>query len=225
MTERHPRAVIFDWDNTLVDSFPAIHQSLVATFTAMGHSPWSYEETRARARRSLRDSFPGLFGDRWEEARDHFYRHFAAHHMQALQPLAGAAELLQALHQSGCPMGVVSNKSGPYLRAEVEALGWQRYFVRVVGAQDAEADKPHPACVGLVLATAGLGAGRDVWLVGDTALDMECARAAGCTPVLVGEPIDDVSAHPPVHHAQDLPALRQLITNFWAGLVTDCPLT
>jgi phosphoglycolate phosphatase len=191
----------------------------------MGQVPWSYEETRTRARRSLRDSFPGLFGTRWEEARDAFYSHFAAHHMQALQPLAGAAELLQTLHQADCPMGVVSNKSGPFLRAEVAALGWQHYFRRVVGAQDAEADKPHPACVGLVLASAGLQAGPEVWLVGDTALDMECARAAGCTPVLVGTPVDDLSAHPPAHHARDLAALRHLITNFWAGLVTDGPLT
>jgi phosphoglycolate phosphatase len=222
---RAPTAVIFDWDNTLVDSFPAIHRSLAATFIAMGQVPWTYEETRARARLSLRDSFPGLFGNRWEAARDLFYQHFSEHHMEALRPIAGAAALLELLDQAGCPMGIVSNKMGTYLRSEVAALGWGRYFRRVVGAQDAASDKPHPACVGLVLETVGLASGASVWLVGDTATDMECAHAAGCTPVLVGDTQDDLSRHPPLHQTSDLVVLADLITKFWAGLVTECPLT
>jgi len=107
---RAPTAIIFDWDNTLVDSFPAIHGALVATLVAMGHAPWTYEETRARARRSLRDSFPDLFGARWEEARDHFYRHFAAHHMQDLQPIAGAHALLEALDRAGVVAALVGDE-------------------------------------------------------------------------------------------------------------------
>ena len=220
-----PKAVIFDWDNTLVDSFPAIHAALVSTLVAMGHEPWTYEETRARARRSLRDSFPDLFGARWEEARDHFYRHFADHPMRDLQPIAGAEALLEGLARAGCPMGIVSNKMGPYLRTEIEALGWSRFFLRAVGAQDAGSDKPHPECVTLVLATAGLAASSEVWLVGDTAVDMECAHAAGVTSVLVGETGDDLSRHPPVHRVGSLAELGTLITKFWAGLVTDCRVT
>ena len=222
---RAPKAIIFDWDNTLVDSFPAIHGALVATLIAMGHAPWSYEETRARARRSLRDSFPELFGARWEEARDHFYRHFADHHMRDLRPITGSQALLEALAGAGCPMGIVSNKMGSYLRAEIEALGWSRYFLRAVGAQDAASDKPHPECVALVLAAAGLAAAPDIWLVGDTALDMECAHAAGVTAVLVGDTGDDVARHPPAHRVGSLPELENLITKFWAGLVTECRVT
>ena len=222
---RAPKAIIFDWDNTLVDSFPAIHGSLVATLTAMGHEPWTYEETRARARRSLRDSFPDLFGARWEEARDHFYGHFAAHHMQELKPIEGSEPLLTALKRAGCPMGVVSNKNGAYLRAEIEALGWSGYFLRAIGAQDAGSDKPHPECVHLVLATAGLAAASDIWLVGDTALDMECAHAAGVTPVLVGDTGDNLADHPPAYRVSTLAELGTLITKFWAGLVTECRST
>ena len=70
-----PRAILFDWDNTLVDSWPVIHQSLGATFDAMGHEPWSFEETKINVRLSLRDSFPKMFGDRWQDARRPFKRH------------------------------------------------------------------------------------------------------------------------------------------------------
>jgi phosphoglycolate phosphatase len=66
---RPPRAVLFDWDNTLVDNWATITEAFNATLTAMGHRPWTIEETRARVRASLRDSFPKLFGERWEEAK------------------------------------------------------------------------------------------------------------------------------------------------------------
>ena len=61
-----PRGILFDWDNTLVDSWAVIHEALVVTFEAMGLAPWTLDETKQRARHSLRDAFPRLFGPRWE---------------------------------------------------------------------------------------------------------------------------------------------------------------
>src|SRR5581483_4133747 len=142
-----PRAVLFDWDNTLVDNWPTIHDALNATFAAMGHPAWSLAETRERVRASLRDSFPNMFGDRWEAARDIFYARFEACHIETLAPLPGAEPLLGELHARGVYLGVVSNKTGAYLRKEAAALGWERHLTRLVGAQDAVRDKPDRAPV------------------------------------------------------------------------------
>ncbi|MBI3513164.1 MAG: HAD family hydrolase, partial [Proteobacteria bacterium] len=187
MSAELPRAILFDWDNTLVDNWPTIHDALNTTLAAMGHPTWSLAETRARVRASLRDSFPVMFGARWEAARDIFYARFEARHIETLAPLPGAAALLNALHARGVYLGVVSNKTGRYLRKEAAALGWTGRFGRLVGAQDAAVDKPHRAPVDLALADAGMVAGPAVWFVGDTAMDMRCAYAAGCTAVLVGD--------------------------------------
>ena len=65
-----PRAILFDWDNTLVDTWPTIIECYRATFTAFGSAPWTDQEVRDRAHGSLRDHFPVLFGaeaDRAEE--------------------------------------------------------------------------------------------------------------------------------------------------------------
>ncbi len=197
-----PRALVFDWDNTLVDSWTTIHEALVLTFTAMGREPWTLEETKARVRHSLRDAFPPLFGDRWEEARKLYLDHFTAIHIERLEPIAGAGEMLSEAKAAGLYLAVLSNKTGRILRREAEHLGWSGYFASLVGAGDARADKPDPAAMQLALT--GCVHGSDaIWYVGDTALDMECASRAACTGVLLGayDPQDPGFVNfPPARH-------------------------
>jgi len=181
-----PRALIFDWDNTLVDSWDAIHHALVVTFTAMGHEPWTLSDTKAKVRRSLRDAFPAIFGERWDEARKLYLDTFTATHLERIAPAPGAADLLAELAARGHYLAVVSNKTGPVLRREAAHLGWTPFFRRLVGAGDAAADKPDAAPVRLALEGSGIEPDETVWYVGDTAIDMECAANSGCHGVLIG---------------------------------------
>ena len=209
-----PRAIIFDWDNTLVDTWGVIHESLNATLRAFGHQPWSLDEARTRVRKSMRDSFPLLFGDRWEDASRVFYDAYKAIHLERLTPVPGAEEVLRALTEDGLYLAVVSNKRGEHLRTEAAHLGWERYFGRMIGAADAARDKP--ACEPIDLALAGSGIDRNggVWFAGDADIDLECAFNANLVPVLVrAQPPDpgEFAAHPPVHHLADLRALAALV--------------
>jgi len=181
-----PRAILFDWDNTLVDSWATIHEALNAVMAAMDKPLWSLQQTKDRVRLSLRESFPIHFGDRWEEARQIYLDAFRAIHLERLDPLPGRGELLKGLAVAGIYLGVVSNKTGALLRRETEELGWTGLFGSVVGAGDAVADKPDAAPVALALAASGIEPSEAVWLVGDTGVDMECARNSGCVPVLLG---------------------------------------
>lgn len=204
MSEPAPVALVFDWDNTLVDAWPGVAGALNAALTAFGHRPWSLAEVRGRVRQSLRDSFPALFGEAWEQARDVFYAALEKCHLQHVTPLPGAAETLSRARERGLALAVVSNKTGRYLRREAEALGWSAQFATLVGAGDAEADKPHPAPMRLALASLGVTAGPQVWYVGDTALDMQAARNAGVLPVLIGDAAHDggpARARPALHLA------------------------
>ena len=180
-----PNAILFDWDNTLVDNWPTIHRALNAALAAMGQGTWTFEETLARVRESMRDSFPRMFGDRWPEARDIFYAAFREGHLDDLETVPGASDALSALHAAGVPLGVVSNKTGALLRAEAAHLGWSGYFGAIVGAGDAPADKPDPAPIRMALEAMGHQPGAGVWYVGDAAIDIVCARAAGCQGVLI----------------------------------------
>jgi phosphoglycolate phosphatase len=181
-----PRAILFDWDNTLVDSWATIYEALNAVMSAMQKPLWSLQETKERVRLSLRDSFPLHFGDRWEEARQIYLDAFRTIHLDRLRPLPGRVELLRGLSAQGFFLGVVSNKTGALLRCEAERIGWSELFGSVVGAGDAAVDKPDAAPVKLALKPSGIMTGEAVWLVGDTGVDMECAHNSGCVPVLLG---------------------------------------
>jgi phosphoglycolate phosphatase len=184
MTNRRPSVLLYDWDNTLVDGWASITGALNATFTAFGHALWTVDDTRNRVRVSLRESFPVMFGDQWERARDIFYEAFAHQHLDHVRPMPGVPEVLEA--GIPWPQGVVSNKAGMFLRLEATHLGWSRFFGSVIGAGDATADKPDPAPIHLALSQLGRTADLSVWYMGDTALDMQTARAAGVTAVLIG---------------------------------------
>ena len=183
-----PRAILFDWDNTLVDSWATIHDALNFLMRKMEKPEWSIEETRERVRLSLRESFPLHFGERWEEAREIYLDRFRSIHLDRLTALPGREAMLRSLADTGIFLGVVSNKTGALLRREVERLGWSELFRSVVGAGDAAADKPACEPVHLALSESGVLPGEQVWFVGDTAIDMECAENSGCIGVLLGDP-------------------------------------
>lgn len=180
-----PRAVLFDWDNTLVDTWPCILKAMNMTLVHMEHDAWTREEGMTRISRSLRESFPGLFGERWREAESVFYESFRSCHLDMLTPLPHAEALVRHICGMGVWVGIVSNKTGDLLRIEVEHLGWEGLFHRVAGAGDAKADKPHIEHILHALQGSGLKPGQDVWFVGDHAVDMQCATEAGCTPFLL----------------------------------------
>ncbi len=181
-----PRAVLFDWDNTLIESWGIIHHALRETFLALDLEPWSLEQTKAWVRRSMRDSFPELFGARAARAEALFYEHYRHAHIARLRPMAEAEATLARLADTDVVVGVVSSKLGTLVRKEATALGWERFFSRIVGAEDASADKPAPAAVALALEGSGVEASADVWYVGDTGIDVVCARNAGCVAVVIG---------------------------------------
>jgi len=204
-TPARPRALLLDWDNTLVDSWEGIRDALNTALVAMGQEPWSGAEVRARVRASARDSFPALFGERWREAAEIFYQRFESAHLQTLRPLPGAAKMLEALARSEIYLAVVSNKRGDLLRIEAAELGWEGHFTKIVGATDAAEDKPSPKPIHLALSGSGIEAGRQVWYAGDALIDIECANRAGCVAVLVGD-----------GHGGEVPASKPDI------LVDDC---
>lgn len=203
-----PEVLLFDWDGTLVDSHPVLAKSMNVTLAEFGMAPWSYEDWKAWLGGSARDAFPEVFGDRWEEAKRIYYAAYAEAHLEQLALLPDADSLIAALAGEDVQLGVVTNKSPPFLKKEIARLGWQAHFVSCVGAGDASRDKPSPDPALLALEHLSHNGGKSVWFVGDNQVDVECGLAAGCTTVLVG---DSASDREPDHRVCDLTDLKRLI--------------
>ena len=183
-----PQAVIFDWDNTLVDTWPLIHFSINHTMAQMGEDLWSINKVKKDIHKSMRESFPAFFGNRWEEAGEIYKTAYRTQHLEKLTFLSGAVELINFLTQKNILLFVISNKIGNTLRLEVDSLQMNDKFFAVIGAGDASFDKPHKDPVNLALQDSGLNPKKDlIWFVGDTITDVECAINSECQPVLYGD--------------------------------------
>lgn len=88
----------------------------------------------------------------------------------------GVAEALDAL--AACPLAVLTNKPGDMSRSILEGLGVGGRFARVLGAGDVRRRKPDPEGLLRLMAEAGARPG-ETWMVGDSATDVQTARAAG----------------------------------------------
>ena len=183
--------LLFDWDNTLVDTWGLVHESLRVALRGLGMREWDLEETKRRLGASLRDNFPRMFGERALEAKALYRGHFLSRHLEALRPFSEAEALLRwlSLHREQCVVGIVSNKGGDALRAEIAHLGWGEYFRAVVGAEDLVRDKPDPCCLEEIFVRIGRGADDfDAMVyVGDSAVDMEFAQRCGMEGILLGD--------------------------------------
>ncbi len=181
-----PSAVIFDWDNTLIDSWQAIAGSVNHALAYAGLPLWSMDQVKKNCVRSAREIFPEIFGQNWQAIYKIYYSFYETNALELLKPLHGALETLEWLRTRNVPLFVVSNKKGTYLRREVSQMGWSNRFSAVVGAEDTLHDKPARDPVDLALSMARIIPNKSVWFIGDSVTDIQCALNSGCTPIGFG---------------------------------------
>lgn len=199
-----PKAVLFDWDNTIADTWPIIYKALNKTFEDFGLEPWTFEQTKAKVAKSMRDSFPELFGrDNLDAVMMAYIKHYTTYSQDLYPIYEGVTELLEFLQNEGIYTAVVSNKTGTILRKEAEALNMTKHFNKVVGSLDANRDKPFPEPVYFALEGSNIDPSPYVWFVGDSHIDIDCAHNTNCFPVFFGENSDHLIQKPKLtvnHH-------------------------
>ncbi len=181
------KAVFFDWDNTLVDTWPILFKATNVTLGHFGLSEVSMEEVKIRARLSSRESFPKIFGDNWKEALVIFYQ--AIHeNKNDIKLYKGTIPLLQSLKKSGHFVAIISNKKGDLLREEIEQFRVPTDLV--LGSGDTPFDKPNPEMGLVALKQLNLQASEAVY-VGDSITDWLFAKKLNMAAIAIGsDPYD-----------------------------------
>ena len=189
-----PKAIFFDWDGTLVDSFAALEETHNRVLKSYGETPPAPHWFKPFFGGERDVLYKAIYGkNRMDEARGKFESVFAANHCEWITLLDGAAQCLDALDDLNIPYGVVTNKLPRFAVAEIAHFGWTERFITLVGARDAANDKPAPDPLFLAIEQCGLDiTPKDVLFVGDTAADLSCAKLAGSPCVFIG---NEDSAH------------------------------
>jgi phosphoglycolate phosphatase len=178
-----PHAVLFDWDNTLVDTWGVIHNAMNETLKHHDQPLWILEDLKKHAHQSSRDLFPDIFKDKCAQATAFFYEEINNTHLEQLEVLPYAKNLLEFLYEQNIPMAVISNKRSGFVQKEVAHLGWNSFFQTVIGSGDAPRDKPHADPILLALEKMQLQPSLNHWYVGDTITDWQAAQDSGCQPI------------------------------------------
>lgn len=216
---RHYKAVCFDFDYTLGDSTESIVAGFTSACPRLGHPAPDRESIRRTVGFMLEDSFTMLTGDSDPEHRATFRKYFLEVAMERQRRettlFPGAVELLRGLKERGVLCGIVSSKRGDTIRIIMDRYEVGDCLELIVGSHDVQHHKPHPE--GLLWAMERLGVKREeILFCGDTAIDAETAKNAGCdfAAVLNGTtPAEGFADWPHVHIAPDLGELAQWLEN------------
>jgi 2-phosphoglycolate phosphatase len=180
-----PRAVLFDLDGTLADTFPLIVSSWNAAVWPISGRQYSTADVVSRFgvtdTAMLQRELPQ---HQWDQAVSTYYSHYEANH-SIVKVFPGVPELLANLARRGLPLGLMTGKGRRSAIITLRCLGWLSLFGSIVTGDDVIKQKPAPD--GLLLVTQQLAvAPQDCVWVGDSPADMKAGKAAGIYTVAAG---------------------------------------
>lgn len=180
------RAVIFDWDGTLLDSTHHIVGALLGACRDLGLREPSREEAGWVIGLSLQAALYRLVPELGADRVDAFVGRYRAHFMalqHEMRLFEGQAQLLRELSAGGAVLGVATGKSRRGLDESIERLGLHDLF-HATRTVDEARGKPDPDMLLQLLAELDL-APETVLMVGDTTHDVLMAQAAGMDSLAV----------------------------------------
>jgi phosphoglycolate phosphatase len=216
--------VVFDLDGTLVDTAPDLVDTLNVVFAREGLPPVPFTTARSLigggARRMIERglkaegrAYPPADIDRLF-AR--FIEHYSVHLADRSRPFPALEPALDSLAADGAQLAVCTNKLERLSVKLLDTLGLGHRFRAVCGQDTFGVQKPNPEMLLATIRRAGGDAERAV-MVGDSANDIEAARAAGVPVIAVdfGYTETPVSALAPdriISSFEELPAaVRDLL--------------
>jgi phosphoglycolate phosphatase len=183
------KTLVFDLDGTLVDSAPDIAAAVNALFAELELPAVEL----ALIRQMIGDGAPVLLeralhhvGARHAAAElmPRFSVHYGENAVRLTTVYPAVVETLTHLRSLGCRLGVCTNKPIGPTRAVLAALGLDSLIEAVIGGDSLPQRKPAPEPLLAVIRALG-GTPESAVLIGDSAVDLACAEAAGVPAIII----------------------------------------
>jgi HAD superfamily hydrolase (TIGR01549 family) len=190
------RAVIFDWDGTLLDSFRADSRAYQAMFRALGISFSNHQLARHYSPDWYRVYRAAKIPRKQWHLADGIWA--AAYRKENPRLMPGTRAVLKKLRRSFA-IGLVTSGDRKRVVRQLRQFGFHALFPVCVCSEDSRHRKPHPAPLRAAMRRMRMKAADCVY-VGDTPEDIEMARRAGVRSIGVPGPFPSSarlrSAHP-----------------------------
>lgn len=169
------RAILFDWDGTLLNSYAADVRAYLSMFRAL-EIKWTERKVAAHYSPNWLRVYQAarLPRSKWLEA-DRLWAQ--AYKLEKPPLLPGARRIVHTLSEK-FELGIVSSGNRARVRRQLREFALADDFSACVCSEDARERKPHPAPLRLALKRMRLKPEHCVY-VGDTAEDIEMSRRAG----------------------------------------------
>lgn len=180
------RNVVFDLDGTLVDTSEGVVDGVRHLFRSLGRAAPDDAEIARHIGPPLKEMLVALLGtvDEAELAAGVriFRERYGARGADGSRPYDGVPGMLRSLSGAGLRLFVVTNKPTAFARAILERFSLAPLFEEVVGQELSGGPVEKGALLAGLIARRGL-AGRETVVVGDSAGDIEAARANGARAI------------------------------------------
>jgi phosphoglycolate phosphatase len=169
------KIILFDLDGTLIDSTEAILESFEMAFKSFGVNVPSQEDIKELIGYPLDYMFEhlGVSSDVVWDYVDAYKQHYRTISCQKTILLPNALQSIE-LASSFAILGIVTTKTALYSKEMLEYMGVMHYFDVLIGREDVTNPKPHPEPIQKALKL--LPKVSDIWMIGDTCMDMLCAK-------------------------------------------------
>jgi phosphoglycolate phosphatase len=214
------RLILYDLDGTLVDSLEDIAQAVNHTLSAFSVAALPSQEIRRYVGRGLRELLASCLNNHdhatVEQASERFLAYYAHHLADHTVLYPGVPRLLE--YFTARRQAVITNKPTPHARELLRRLGIDRYFFRVIAADDGFPKKPDPAATLALMTQEGI-APEETLLIGDSPIDVETGRRASVVTAVIAQGFSDpeeLAAAAPdllVHHCDEL--LEYIRAHHW----------
>ena len=177
--------LLFDLDGTLIDSTEAILESFHHAFDFYNYGHPDDEEIKALIGHPLDYMFAHL-GVQEEKVWDFvavYKEHYREISTQKTVLLPHAKEAVE-LAATFAKMGIVTTKTGKYSQVLMEYFGVMDKFDVLIGRENVEHPKPNAEPI-LKALEAFDREDKEVWMIGDTQMDLVAADAAGINSIAV----------------------------------------
>jgi len=180
--------IIFDLDGTLVDSVEGLAVGMNMVLEEFGfpiHDHEAYKNFVGNGFAKLVErALPESERHQLEKAVERMLYHYKSHYNDGLTPYEGIYELLDQVVLEGYKIALITNKSQEMAQVIMKEYFANYPWIDIIGQNETHPGKPDPTTVHHVVELSGV-TGDQVFMIGDTEVDIEVARNAGIHEVFV----------------------------------------